>query len=299
MEAKDPKAKALQKYLTKERGYTAEDIEDMKLGCITSQEALRKYLKDKGYTNTDIEQIKLHEAIGNTHTLTIPLREPGGKLRGISVRTISDAQPKYLYSTGLIKADLLFNLRAITGKKDLVIVEGLLDALLCSAKGIENVVALGSKTLNKAQLETAVKYGAQKITLCLDNEEQTIPNILNAIKLIQEEKPELKIFVAQLPEGVKDPDELIRKERAEAFKKVIAEAIPYYKYLLKQIRKKYVKIQEEQGSLSDKDEEDFIQEILVVRDSHRYHFLKCLSSLFPYELIRIFHSLRQLSYKYF
>lgn len=267
MEAKDPTAKALQKYLKEKRGYTPEDIDAMQVGCITSQGALRKHLKSKGYTDTDLEQIKLHEAIGNTHTLTIPLREPGGKLRGISVRTISDAQPKYLYSTGLIKADLLFNLRAITGKKDLVIVEGLLDALLCSARKIDNVVALGSKTLNKAQLETAVKYGAQKITLCLDNEEKAIPNTIEAIKLIQREKPELKIFVAQLPEGAKDPDELIRKERAEAFKKVIAEAIPYYKYLLKQIRKKYVKIQEEQGSLSDKDEEDFIQEIVTTAHS--------------------------------
>jgi len=264
MEAKDPKAKALQKYLTKERGYTAEDIEAMQIGCIASQEALRKYLKGKGYTDTDLEQIKLTEAIGKTHTLTIPLREPGGKIRGISVRTVSDKQPKYLYSTGLSKADLLFNLTAIRGKKDLVIVEGLLDALLCSARGIENVVALGSKTLNKAQLETAVKYGAKKITLCLDREEQTIPNTLQAINLVQREQPELKIFVAQLPETVKDPDELIRKEEAKAFKKVIAEAIYYYEYQLEQIFKKYEELQDEEtGSLCAKDQEDLLQEIIT------------------------------------
>lgn len=261
MEAKDPKAKALQKYLKEERNYTPKDIEAMELGCITSQEALRKHLKSKGYTDTDIEQIKLTEVIGKTHTLTIPLREPGGKIRGISVRNITDAQPKYLYSTGLSKGDLLFNLRAIRGKKDLVIVEGILDALLCSARGIENVVALGSKSLNKAQLETAVKYGAQKITLCLDREEQTIPNILKAIDLIQREQPELKIFVAQLPEGVKDPDELIRKEGAEAFQKVIKNAICYFDYHLKQIKEKYGKLEDEEtGFLSAKDKEDLKQE---------------------------------------
>mgnify|MGYP001331219099 CR=1 FL=1 len=264
MEAEDPKAKALQKYLKEERNYTPEDIQAMNLGCITSQKDLRKHLKGKGYTDTDLEQIKLNEAIGKTHTLTIPLREPGGKIRGISARTITDAQPKYLYSTGLSKADLLFNLRAIRGKKDLVIVEGILDALLCSARGIENIVALGGKDLTKAQLETAVKYGAQKITLCLDNEEKTILNTLKAIDLIQREQLELKIFVAQLPEGVKDPDELIRNEGAGAFKKVIAEAIPYYKYQLEQIFKRYDKLQDEEtGSLTPKDEEDLIQEIIT------------------------------------
>ena len=260
MEAEDPKSQALQEYL-KERGYTLEDLQAMNLGCITSQGALRKHLKSKGYTDTDLEQVKLHEAIGKTHTLTIPLREPGGKIRGISVRTISDAEPKYLYSTGLKKADLLFNLRALKGKKDLVIVEGVLDALLCSAKGIENVVALGSKDLTPAQLETAVKYGAQRITLCLDREEQTIPNILKAIELIQREQPELKIFVAQLPEGVKDPDELIRKEGAEAFQKVIKNAICYFDYHLEQMKEKYGKLEDEEtGFLSAKDKEDLKQE---------------------------------------
>ena len=271
MDDKDPKAQALQKYLKETRGYTAEDIEDMKLGCITSQEALRKSLKGKGYSQDEIvafiDQIK---HIGKSHTLTIPLKEPAGDLRGISVRNIHYKEGdkyKYLFSTNPVK-DLLFNLRAIRGKKDLVIVEGILDALLCSARGIENVVALGGKTLTKAKLETAVKYGAQKITLCLDNEEETILNTLKAIKLIQEEKPELKIFVAQLPEGVKDPDELIRKEEAEAFKKVIADAIPFYKYQLVQIFKEYDKLQDEETHfLTAKDEEDLIQEVITTAHS--------------------------------
>lgn len=267
-QAKDPKAKALQKYLTDKRNYSPEDIEAMELGCITSQEALRKHLNGKEYTEEETASIKLSAAIGDTHTLTIPLREPAGDLRGISVRNIHSTKGDYLNSTGLKKADLLFNLRALKGKKDLVIVEGVLDALLCSARRIENVVALGGKALTEAQLETAVKYGARKITLCLDREEQTIPNILKAIELIQREQPELKIFVAQLPEGVKDPDELIRKERAEAFKKVIAEAIYFYQYQLEQIFEKYDKLQDEEtGSLSAKDGEDFLQEVITT--AHR------------------------------
>ena len=129
----------------------------------------------------------------------------------------------------------------------------------------DSVVALGGKTLTKAKLETAVKCKAQKITLCLDNEEKTIPNTLQAIDLIQREQPELKILVAQLPEGVKDPDELIRKEGAEAFKKVIAKPLlSYYEYQLWQIFKKYDKLQDEEThSLTAKDKEDLLEEVEI------------------------------------
>lgn len=263
--ATDPKAKDLKKYL-KDRSYTPEDVKAMELGYIHSQANLRAHLKSKGYTQEEIGSIQLNELIGNTHTLTIPLREPVGDIIGLIVRNIKykegDQYGKYSYSTGLTKTDKLFNLRAIRGKKDLVIVEGLLDSLLASARGIENVVSLGGKGFNKTQLETAIKYGAQKITLCYDNEEKTIPDTLKAIELIKN-NPELKIYVAQLPEGFKDPDELISKEGAEAFKKVINEAIGCNEYELQNIVSKYAKLQDETGGLSDKYKDEFLQEIVT------------------------------------
>jgi len=263
--SKNKEAEDLRKYL-KKRAYSPEDIKAMELGYIDSQAKLKANLKSKGYTPEDIETIKLNEAIGNTHTLTIPLREPVGDIIGLTVRNINHKDTdnkigKYLNSTGLTKTDKLFNLRAIIGKKDLIIVEGLLDCLLASARGIDNVVSLGGKGFNKAQLETAIKHGAQKITLCYDNEEATIPNILKAIDLIKDNS-ELKIYVAQLPEGVKDPDELIRKQGAEAFKKVIDEAIGYSEYILQNIISKYAKLLDETGGLSAKDEDEFLEEIV-------------------------------------
>jgi len=262
--AKDKKAEDLRKYL-KKRAYSPDDIKAMELGYIDSQAKLKTHLNNKGYTPEDIEAIKLTEAIGNTHTLTIPLREPVGDIIGLTVRNINYKDTgeirKYLNSTGLTKTDKLFNLRAIIGKKDLIIVEGLLDCLLASARGIENVVSLGGKGFNKAQLETAIKHGAQKITLCYDNEKETIPNILKAIDLIKNNS-ELKIYVAQLPEGVKDPDELIRKEGAEAFKKVIDEAIGYSEYKLENIISKYAEAEDEGGELSAKDKDEFLEEII-------------------------------------
>ena len=62
--------------------------------------------------------------------------------------------------------------------------------------------------------------------------------------------------------------ELIRKKGAEAFKIVIAEAIYFYQYQLEQIFEQYDKLQDkETGSLSPKDEEDFLQEVITT--AHR------------------------------
>ena len=149
--SKHPKPRALFRYLEK-RGYSKEDVRAMELGYLNSQADLKRNLKGKGYTEEEISSIKLTDAIGKTHTLTIPLREPVGDIIGLTVRNINhkdtDIVGKYLNSTGLSKTDKLFNLRAIKGNKDLVIVEGLLDCLLASARGIENVVSLGGKGFN-------------------------------------------------------------------------------------------------------------------------------------------------------
>ena len=262
--AEYPKPRVLLKYL-ENRGYSKEDVRVMELGYLNSQAELKRNLKNKGYPEEEINSIKLTEAIGKTHTLTIPLREPVGDLLGITVRNIKykegDKTGKYLNSTGLSKTDKLFNLRPIRNKKSIVLVEGLLDCLLASARGIENVVALGGKSFNEAQLQTAIKYGAEKITLCYDNEEGTIPNILKAIDLIKNNS-DLKIYVAQLPEGIKDPDELIRKNGEEAFTGVINNAESYYNYELQHIINKYANLQDE-GEFTEENKDNFLEDVIT------------------------------------
>lgn len=257
---KSTEAKELRNYLS-HRGYTENDIKVMELGYMPSQDKLIKYLREKGYNDNDISSIELSAHIGKTHTLTIPFRETTGNIIGITVRNINykpgDAVGKYLNSTGLNKTDKLINLRPQKGDKSLVIVEGQLDCLLASARGIENIVGLGSKSLNKDQLKTAIRYGAKKITLCLDNEEGTVPNILKAIEIIRDNS-DLKIYVAQLPKGIKDADEFITKKGEEEFRKVIQDAMPYYEYQLTQIVKPY------NAELNAEERDSAIKDIMTV-----------------------------------
>ena len=255
-----PGAEAAMEYLTKGRGYSPELIQAMGLGFIPSQDKLRAYLVEtkKHSPEQADEFIKpLHKGIGSTHRLSIPHRS-GGTLKGFKFRAIgSGAEPKYLNSTGLKVGESFFNLRALQGHKDLVIVEGELDCLHATAQGLENVVAPGGDFITPAQIEDAKRRGARSFTLCFDNPPSD--KFSKALELLGASG--LKLYVAELPgtEGGKtDPDSLLREQGAEALRRAIGAAIPHYEHRLQGIIDKYKEIELERG-LEAKDA-DRIQE---------------------------------------
>ena len=250
-----PGAEDVKKYLSS-RGYSSEDILTMELGYIPDQEKLFNYLlTTKGYSQSLIDEvvkIKTDTRIGSTHRLTIPYRS-GGSIKGFKFRTVGDATPKYLNSSGLDKSGGFFNLLGIKGDKDVVIVEGELDSLHATVKGIGNVVALGGSSLSSDQVKAAIKRGAKSFTICLDTEpgkeEETAKKINSAIEVILEEGVN-RVYIVTLPDlgGDKtDPDRLIKEKGAEALKTSIAEATPYYQYKLWAILHRYGDRQEQSG----------------------------------------------------
>jgi hypothetical protein len=223
--AKTPDAKSLRLYL-QERKYVGPGIKGivrfpdqefdpkaryMEVGFIPSKVIVKKHLLTRGFAERDIERFflapesggeakALHLSVGLSHRLTIPLRDPFGRIQGFAFRTIDpikEKKGKYLYSSGLSRSRMLFNLRAVRGDQDLIIVEGLFDALYARALGRENVVALGGTSFNEDQLKTAIKFGAKKITLCLDSDEAGKTATKAIITLFNRVRPELNLYVAE------------------------------------------------------------------------------------------------------
>jgi DNA primase catalytic core len=219
------------------RGYSDEDVKAMELGYIPDQDKLFKYLLSKGYSQSLIDEVvKLNKGIGSTHRLTIPYRS-GGSIKGFIVRTVVKAEPKYLLSTGLKRGESFFNISALKGDKDLIVVEGYLDALISQAKGVDNVVGLGGAQISTDQVKNAIKRGAKSFTLCLDTDKAGKKGIDQAIEVILGEGVN-RVYIVTLPDlggGKTDPDSLIKESGVEALKKVIAQAIPYYEYKLQNI----------------------------------------------------------------
>jgi len=259
-----PGAEGIKAYLSS-RGYSEEDIKAMELGYIPSQDKLYKYLTDKGgHSKADINgALSLIEGIGTTHRLSIPYRS-GGSLKGFKFRAIGKEEPKYLNTTGLDRAGGFFNLLSIKGDKDIVIVEGELDSLLATAKGLPNIVATGGSSINPEQVTHAVKKGAKSFTLCLDTDKAGLEAISPAIEIIRGEGID-RVYIATLP-GTKeekvDPDKFILEKGVEAFREVISGALPWYEYKLKQTLEKYGEIEEAKGKLDPRDTDNLLEEVV-------------------------------------
>lgn len=249
------------------RGYSDEDVKAMELGYIPDQDKLFKYLLSKGYSQSLIDEVvKLNKGIGSTHRLTIPYRS-GGSVKGFKFRTTGDATPKYLNSTGLDRLGGFFNLSGVKGDKDVVIVEGELDSLSATARGVENVVATGGSSISSDQVRDAIRRGAKSFTLCLDTEpgkeEETAKRITSAIEVILGEGIN-RVYIVTLPDlggGKTDPDRLIKESGVEAFREALRGALPYYEYKLQETLNKYGKIEEERG-LQPKDIDRLLDEVV-------------------------------------
>lgn len=249
------------------RGYSDEDIKAMEMGYIPDQDKLFRYLLSKGYSQSLIDEVvKLNKGIGSTHRLTIPYRS-GGSVKGFKFRTVGDATPKYLNSTGLDRLGGFFNLSGIKGDKDVVIVEGELDSLSATARGVENVVATGGSSIASDQVKDAIRRGAKSFTLCFDTEpgreEETAKRITSAIEVILGEGVN-RVYIVTLPDlggGKTDPDRLIKESGVDAFREALRGALPYYEYKLQETLNKYGKIEEERG-LQPKDIDRLLDEVV-------------------------------------
>ena len=250
------------------RGYSDEDVKAMELGYIPDQDKLFKYLLNKGYSQSLIDEVvKLNKGIGSTHRLTIPYRS-GGSVKGFKFRTVGDATPKYLNSTGLDRLGGFFNLSGIKGDKDVVIVEGELDSLSATAKGVDNIVATGGNSIAPEQVKDAIKRGAKSFTLCLDREpgkeEETGKRITSAIEVILGEGVN-RVYIVTLPDlggGKTDPDRLIKESGVEAFREALSNRLTYGAYLGSKLLEEYLSKANQSGEIDYK-ERDLLREKVV------------------------------------
>ena len=260
--ASGKKVDAVRSYL-QDRGYSMEDVEAMGLGYLPGWDKLKEYLVGKGYTEAEVEEalsIGRDGRLGDTHTLAIPYRT-GSRIQGYAFRTVTGAEPKYLNTAGMDRKAGLFNLSPLKGTKDLVVVEGYLDALHATVKGLENVVAVGAANLGPEHVQDAIAKGARAVTLCFDADQGGSKGTDQALEVLKG-FPQLRAYVAELPTaedgGKMDPDQLIREQGVDALRAVIASAIPDWEYELGKLLEPFA-----QGELQAKEEEELIRRAVV------------------------------------
>lgn len=252
-------AKKERAYLS-ERGYSDEDITAMGLGAIPPQSALDAHLADAFVNNVNIVNTKISElsvtGYGSTHTLSIPLRDKRGRLKGWSVRSISGAEPKYKYSQGIDTGSELHNLDQARGLKNLVLVEAPLDALIATARGLSGVVACYRDKPTAKQLDDIQAQGIRSVTLALDNDEAGQKGTEATLYALAERG--IAGYVLTYPEGVKDLDELIKKDGAETAQELIDKAEAGHSYLIKCLHSLHCKHEK----ITDKGRRDLLSALI-------------------------------------
>jgi len=222
-------------YLTN-RGYSAEEIYGMELGEHKDRKALQDHLKKAGYTDQEIRDSGLL-TIGEDWPLTLLWKDQAGRAIGMAGRAISpEVEPKYKYSAGLQKDKGLVGFSSVRGSPEVIVVEGVLDALLLNYKGLKSV-SLGGTNISVDQLKALETAGTKELLLALDMDQ---PGQKATEKMIRDLKTSsLRAYVVSLPTGYKDPDELIRARRVEVFQEALETAERSSSWMAKRIASRH------------------------------------------------------------
>ncbi len=229
------------------RGIDENIIRDFKIGLSLKEIKLKEFLENKKCSLEKAYELGLVNKSGIDYydmfidRIMIPIFDMQNNLVGYTARAYQKDEPnKYINTKETIiyhKSNILFNYYnakdIVRLNKEIIVVEGNMDAISLYARGIKNVIALMGVALSKAQLEALKRLNA-KIILMLDSDEAGS----NATLKVGDEMLEggLDVYTVRL-NGAKDPDEYIRKFGTEALQDNIKYATKYLDYKIEALKK--------------------------------------------------------------
>ncbi len=235
--------KHAQEYVFGKRGLNKEVVQDFRLGYAPDNgEGLTGLLKKRGFSANEARDAGLINRFNGDlfrGRMMVPLMDASGQVIGFTGRIVKDdpTAPKYLNTPQTLlydKSRHVFGLsqakEAIRKSEYSVIVEGNLDVVSSHQAGIKQVVATAGTALTESHLRALSRLSAT-IRLAFDGDKAGIAATERAIPIAQTVGVELSII--SLPDGAKDPDELIQQDPA-LWQKAIDTAEPVVDWVIKQ-----------------------------------------------------------------
>lgn len=202
----------------------------------------------------------------------------------------TDKGSKYLFLKGGTKSEpYLANLVSDTGRENLVIVEGIKDAIILMKNGIE-AVAIGSTTLSKTQVEYLDKSFVEKVTLCFDYDEKEngefpgLEGTMRSIEAMADQPTKVKVI---MPEDMKqiqyekmDPYDFIKDKGVQGFMELLDSKLDDYQVYFHHIKntldidellvktKEYSTLVNQGGKLSEEMRAWFANELKMTTDAY-------------------------------
>jgi len=176
--------------------------------------------------------------------IMFPIRDRRGRVIAFGGRVLGDEKPKYLNSpeTPLFhKGHELYGLyeaRKALGRPDrLIVVEGYMDVVMLAQHGLREAVATLGTAVTREQVDLMFRHTAQAV-FCFDGDEAGRRAAWRALEsTLPQLRDGLDARFMFLPDG-EDPDSLVRKEGAEAFRaRISRDALSFDAFLLGELAK--------------------------------------------------------------
>jgi DNA primase len=175
--------------------------------------------------------------------LMFPIWNERGKTIGFGGRALAaDAQPKYLnspesplYSKSYVLYALHLARDAAQKRGQFVVVEGYFDCLSLHQAGIENVVASCGTSLTQQQVAIMARY-VPEVVMNYDPDAAGQNAMRRSIDLLLAKG--LRIRILKLAGGL-DPDDFVRKEGGEVYRRLLEKAPYFWQYLMAEAAHQY------------------------------------------------------------
>ena len=234
-------------YVIKKRKLSKQVVQDFQIGYAPDNgDALVQFLTKRGFTKQELALGGLTNRFGGDlfrGRLTVPLMDASGRVIGFTGRIIIDEPnaPKYLNTPQTPLYDKSRHVFGLSQAKEsirksdyAVIVEGNLDVVSSHQVGITQVVATAGTAMTEAHLKALVRL-SPNARLAFDGDAAGLAATERAIPIAQ--KVGIDLTIIRLPEGSKDPDELIQEDPA-LWQKAIDESSGVIEWLLEQYTKR-------------------------------------------------------------
>lgn len=210
----------------------------------TEWDLLYKFLKSKNYSDEDLTSsgLVLTNKNGGYYDrfrgrIMFPIFDLRGNVIGFGGRVLDNSLPKYMNSPETLVYNKRRNLYALnfaknSSEKRIIVVEGYMDVISLYQFGIINTVASLGTALTESQGRILKKY-AEEIIISYDADTAGQAATMRGLNLLDDIGCNVKVLL--ISKG-KDPDEFIKANGSDAFRKLVDNALSLVEYKIKVLK---------------------------------------------------------------
>lgn len=230
------------------RGLSLEILKKFGLGYANKfSDDLYKYLRKQGYEDEllkDSGLVTIDEQRGGYdkfwNRVMFPIMDVNNRVIGFGGRVMGEGEPKYLNSPETIIFDKSRNLYGLnfarsTRQHFILLCEGYMDVIALHQAGFDNAVASLGTAFTAGHANLLKRY-TKEVYCTFDSDGAGIRAALRAIPILKEAGITAKV-VRMAP--YKDPDEFIKAEGADAYRKRIEEAQNSFLFEIEVLEQEY------------------------------------------------------------